>query len=562
MNYKIISAVLGTVAAIVGACMFLCLPWGSAYLGGGSNELQGARGLLFSGGISMALAGALAFFGRGADKERLFRKEAIVIVALSWIMAVFLGALPYLFAGVLRATDTPMSFCDAFFESASGLTTTGATVFSSLENKETLPRTILMWRMTTHFLGGLGVICFFVALLGHGANGKAVFKIERSVSSAPAAKMRTTASYLFFIYISLNIVCCVALLCCGTSLFDAISHAFSVVALGGFSTRDASVAYFTADPNANGLAVEIVLCFFMIASGTNYWLIYWCAVGKPGKLFRDSEWRLFMSLLIVGIAATTFFGVVHRDFKKTLPEETDVAVEVGGQLDRYIIDDGSDDPENLNRRPNKTIAASAPRAGLWESFRRASFQTISLATGAGFATYRYEYWNSTSLIILAILMYIGGCAGSAAGGAKVIRALLAWKSISQSLAATFSPNVVRSTRIDGEIVDKERLHAAVAYLFAFSSLIFVTAAIVTALEPDAIWLARHESQVEKMSDIYVASISMYANVGPAFGVLGSFDNFGALSDPTKFLFGWAALLGRLEIWTILALFSPNFWRNR
>ena len=179
-----------------------------------------------------------------------------------------------------------------------------------------------------------------------------------------------------------------------------------------------------------------------------------------------------------------------------------------------------------------------------------------------FATDRYELWNASTLIALIVLMFIGGCSGSTAGGAKVFRVLLAFKVFFQSLAEKFSPNVVRVTRVDGENVDKDTLHSAVTYIFVMAALVFVMTALVAAYEPDLIWLARGESQVEKVADLYVASVSMFANVGPAFGALGSFENYGELSDPTKFVFSWGMLLGRLEIWTVLSLFVPSFWRNR
>ena len=562
MNYRIVSSVLGHVAIIIGCCMFCCLPWGLQAFGGGTNEGLGVRGLVCGGFGSIALGSILAMLGRGADKNRLYRKEAIVIVGLSWILAVILGATPYLISETQRAPGIPMSIGDAFFESASGLTTTGATVFSELENKEFLPRCILFWRMTTHFLGGLGVVCFFVALLGQGGRGKTALKIEHSLSGKmPASKMKTIALYLFSIYVGINATCCLALLCCGLSLFDAISHAFSVSALGGFSTRNASVLAFSSDHNVHGAAVELVLIFFMLLSGTNYWLIFWTVKGRPEKLFRDSEQRLYLLLIFLGIVTILTFGIERRDFLDVV-DKTQQSSNPVANMDGRLLSDGSDDLNSLNRRPCKTLSTLAPVSGKGEALRSATFQVISLATGSGFATYRYEYWNATSLVAIVFLMFVGGCSGSAAGGAKVFRILLCWKAFFFNLASTFSPNVVRAIHLDDEYVDKDTLHAAVVYLLAFLTLISVTAAIVISIEPDQIWLERFESQVEKTSDIYVASLSMYANVGPALGVLGSFENYGALSEPTKFIFGCASLLGRLEIWTILALLSPNFWRNR
>lgn len=562
MNYRIISAFLGMIAVILGLSMFLCLPWGLPAFGGGSSEVRGAVGLLLSGGLSTLLGATLIVLGRRADKQRLFRKEAIIIVSLSWILAIILSATPYLFSKTERVPGVPMSFCDALFESASGLTTTGATVFGELENTETLPRTILFWRGMTHFLGGLGVVCIFVVLIGHGSGGKAVMKIEHSVSgSIPASKIRTQATYLFYVYISLNVACGLLLLLCGMSLYDAITHSFSVIATGGFSTHNASIAYFTGAPHTNGLAIECVIIFFMIVSGTNHWLLYWAAIGQPQRLFRDSEWRLYVSLILLGIAITTSFGLLHGDFR-IAPKTQDGPPAVGVALDGILTNDGSEDPETLNRRPQTTINTSAEHAHPLNAVHRSAFHVVSLMTGVGFVTERYELWNSTSLTVLMILMFVGGCAGSTSGGAKVFRVLLSFKALIRYLSETFSPNVVRTTRLDGENVDKGSLYSAVVYIFVMHILIFFTAIFVMSFEPNGIWLARGESQVEKMTDIYVASISLFGNVGPAFGALGSFENYGALTGPTKLVFSSAMLLGRLEVWTVLALLSPNFWRDR
>ncbi len=591
MNYKIVCSLVGMVAVILGLCMFLCLPWGLPALGGGPEENRGVVGLLLSGGLAFLLGAALIFLGRGCDDSRFFRKEAIVTVSVCWIVAIILGAAPYLFSRTQRSCDTPVSISDALFESASGLTTTGATVFEELEDPVLMPRCILFWRGATHFLGGLGVMCFFVVVLGQGASGKAVMKLERAASGKiPIAKMRSFASTLFAIYLALNLLCCVALICCGMSVFDAISHAFSAIALGGFGTHNASVAHFTLCPSTNGLAVELTLTFFMLLAGTNFWLLYWVLRGQPGKLFRDSEWRTYVVLVGLGITVAFGFGLAHGDFRalpkqveaptqdsepransseniektplETLERQRISRVDVVAKIDRATTVDVPCNRERLDSRPGFTIDPDAETASLGSALCRAAFQVVSLATGAGFVLERYELWNSVTLMALVLLMFVGGCSGSTAGGAKVFRVLLSGKALFQNLARTFSPNVVRVTRLDGENVDKDSLYAALAYVFVLGALILVVAAGVAVYEPDSIWIARGESQVEKMNDLFVAALAMCANVGPALGAFGSFENYGALTDLTKIIFAWVMLLGRLEVWTLLALFSPNFWRDR
>ncbi|MBQ1278227.1 MAG: TrkH family potassium uptake protein, partial [Thermoguttaceae bacterium] len=310
MNYRAVFVFLSAVACFLGVGMLCCIPWGGEAFGGDWRwETRGVEGLLKGAGTSFVVAFAFYWFGRGANSTRLFRKEAIAIVAFSWILAIFLGATPYLYGGAELRPGVPATFADAIFESASGLTTTGATVFGELENPASLPRTLLFWRFATHFLGGLGVMCFFVALIGNGANGKAIMKLERGASgNMPVAKMRELAFALFKIYVFLNVACAASFLCCGVSFLDAVAHAFSTVATGGFSSRNASVAYFATDPDVNCVAFELTALFFMIVASTNYGLLYWAALREPGKLFRDAEWRTYLTILTLATVAIFAFG--------------------------------------------------------------------------------------------------------------------------------------------------------------------------------------------------------------------------------------------------------------
>lgn len=585
MNYRIVLKFLSAVAIFLGVCMLLCLPWAAPCLGGDwTFEARGAGGLLKSALAAFAVGLVFYAFGRRADGNRLFRKEAIAIVTLSWTTAIVLGALPYLFSGSQRAPGVSLSPTDALFESASGFTTTGATIFSELENPASLPRTILFWRGTTHFLGGLGVMCFFVVLLGQGTRGKAIMKLEHNLNGGvPIAKMRVLAFSLFTIYISLNFVCFLFLLLFGMNVYDAISHAFSAIATGGFSTRNASVGYYAVSPGYNGVGIELVLIVFMILAATNFWLLYWVALGKPGKLLRDSEWRTFLGLVIVGIISTFAVGLYKGDFdvygtsdaplivaKKT--DETAEAVQPIETADdgaaisdaeiAEINDFSKTEPQKSEKEKEPNDSKKPPTVPWPTALRLSAFNVVSLATGAGFATDQFERWSASSLVILGILIFCGGCSGSSAGGAKIYRIVLAAKELIREPERLHSPNVVRATRLDGENVDKETTTSAFVYLIAFVFLIFATTAFVVVVEPDDVWTARGTSQAEKSLDLTVGTLSMYANVGPGFGALGARENFGNLTETTKFVYCWSMLLGRLEIWAVLALFSPRFWRNR
>ncbi len=544
--------------------MCLCLPWGLEVLGGDWRwEARGVEGLLK--GATTAFAAATAFYlsGRGADSTRLYRKEAIAIVVFGWILAILLGATPYLYAWVELQPGVPATLADAIFESASGLTTTGATVFAEVENPASLPQTILIWRFATHFLGGLGVMCFFVALIGNGANGKAIMKLERGASgNLPVAKMRELAFLLFKIYVVLNVLCTTSLLCCGTSFLDAIAHSFSTVATGGFSSRNASVASFRGDPNVNGAAIEIVLLIFMVVSSTNYALLYWTALGKPRKLLQDTEWRTYLAILTLATVAVFAFGAAKGDFAvaknlkdaeksgfAALSEEARVALNSeGGRLEK-------EGEEGEERKVEGTES--------WpDALRTSAFCVVSLASGSGFATTRYELWNSASLCVLALVMFCGGCSASTAGGAKIYRIFLFGKAIAKGIERTHSPNVVRATRYNGENLERDALNSVVLHLLTLSALIVATLLATLFLEPDAAWASARAPQIEKLTDLAGSALSMASNVGPAFGKMGALENYGFLAAPTKLLYSCVMLVGRLEIWIILAIFAPAFWRNR
>ena len=645
MNYRAVFVFLSAVACFLGVGMLFCIPWGFEALGGDWRwEARGVEGLLMGAATSFVVAFAFYWFGRGANSTRLFRKEAIAIVAFSWVLAIFLGATPYLFGAAELRPGVPATLADAIFESASGLTTTGATVFGELENPASLPRTLLFWRFATHFLGGLGVMCFFVALIGQGANGKAIMKLERGASgNMPVAKMRELAFALFKIYVFLNVLCAAAFFCCGVSFFDAITHAFSTVATGGFSSRNASVASFATDPNVNCVAFELTALFFMLVASTNYGLLYWVALRKPGKLFQDAEWRTYLTILTFATVATFGFGWAKGDFNRpngstfrsvaAVSDAGDAALRgeakavereivwsaaafpaVSGSLreENASLAGGAGNAQNKGSGEKElsgqdsgiaatskineigkvsetsgirginetseiretsgirgiseigeiggTSEANAPNSWL-DSLRLSAFTVVSLASGTGFATTRYELWNATSLLILALVMFCGGCSASTAGGAKIYRVFLLGKAILSNLERTHSPNVVRATRYNGENLERDFLNFVVAHLTTLTALILAATLATLCWEPDAPWSNAPSPQIEKLSDLAGAALASFSNVGPAFGKMGALENYGFLSAPTKLLYSGAMLIGRLEIWIVLAVLTPGFWRR-
>ncbi|MDO5565677.1 MAG: TrkH family potassium uptake protein [Planctomycetia bacterium] len=535
MNYRIIARFLSVVSFIVGFSMLLSLPWAFSLFGGDwQHEERAFFGLILSALVSFACGGLLRLFGKDATGE-LLRKETLVIVAFSWILATLLGALPYILSQTMRDVGVRMSVGDAIFESQSGISTTGASVIACLENPACVPRSILFWRSTTHFLGGFGFMALFVVLLGQGTSGKAVLRIEQTkvTPRTPQAKIRETLRLLVGIYLGLNAVLFLCLWALGLSVFDALSHAFSTVSTGGFSTFQMSIGHFAANTDLNAGLIESTLIFFMILGGTNFVLLYWCLRGQPGKMFADTEWRTYIGIITVSTILLFAFGLFYDDF--TSPDKAGQAAESSFDFAMILVG----------------------------HLRTCLFQATSIMTSTGFVTTEYENWNALSVLVVLLLMYIGGCSGSTAGGTKVIRSVLGFKLLEQEVERTWRPNVVRSVQVGrDQTVDRDVISGVIFFLLLFIVMIVVTALCVLAIEPNTIWNQTGKDQTDKFADILAASLSMYSNIGPALGVAGADGNFGGFTEATKIIFSWAMLLGRLELFTVLALFLPSFWRKR
>ena len=379
MNKLLLCKLLGLIAVLIGGSMIFSLPWALPACGGQwQHECEGFLGLLGAVVICLAVGAVLRYLGRNG-KGQLFRKEAMAVVGLSWVLATVLGALPYTFSGTHRAADERMTFVDAMFEAQSGFSTTGATVLTELEDPELVPRCILFWRSSTHFLGGLGIIVLFVAILGQGSAGKAMMQTEMPgpSHSTQQARMQHTAWLLFLVYAALNSALTIALLLEGLSLYDALCHAFGTMATGGFSTYNRSIGHFATVPGLNGPLIEMTVVVFMLAAGTNFMLMYFVAIRRPGKLLGDVEWRTYMTVIVMVTALVIIFGLGNHNF-----------------------------------------------SGVFQAARLGLFQVVSIMTTTGFCTADFDAWCSFSRGVLLLLMFVGGCAGSTGGGLKVIRHIL------------------------------------------------------------------------------------------------------------------------------------------
>lgn len=408
-----------------------------------------------------------------------------------------------------------MSFVDSLFESQSGFSTTGATVISDLEDPRLVPHCILFWRSSTHFLGGLGIIVLFVAILGRGSAGKALMRNEVPGPSQESAeaRMQHTARVFAMIYVVLTITLAALLKVFGLSWFDALCHSFGTLATGGFSTYNASLGHF------DSALIDGVTVVFMILAGMNFTLLYFLFRGMPSAMVKDPEWRTY-----IGIIAAATCTIVLLGF--SLGEFTDVS----GQPSWFA------------------------------SLRYGLFQVVSIMTTTGYGTHDFEEWNSLSRCILFLLMFVGGCAGSTGGGIKVVRWLLLTKILGLELERAHHPRVIRTLRMGQRSIDDDALPKNILVYFCVIGVIFaVSWLIVVGIEPEATWAGQ---QGHKLVDSASAVAATLNNIGPGFGTVGPTQNYGHFSVMSKLLFTLLMMLGRVEVFAILVLLMPSFWRAR
>ena len=551
MNFRLVIHYLSTVCFLIAAAMAFSLPWASPALSGTPEfERRGFMSLVVSIGVSLLCALALRLIGHKGEGHQLFRREAMAVVGLSWVLATLLGALPYAISGTARGLDAegqpePMNVSDWLFESQSGFSTTGATVLKDVENPQLVPRCILFWRSSTQFLGGLGIIVLFVAVLGQGSAGKALMRNEMPGPSKAGSQVRMqhTAWAFVAIYVVLIAVLAVLLLFGGLSLFDALCFSFATLATGGFSTYNASVGHFALHPELyDALWIETMILIFMILGGTNFTLLYFVAIGRGLRLLTDTEWRTYMAIIVAASLAIMIFGLLSDDF--TPPSQAEVAT--GSPV-----------------APQDPVKPPLPQR-LGQAARYSTFQVVSILTTTGYATHDFNRWDHFSRGLLFLLMFVGGCAGSTAGGIKVIRHVMFVKILRLEVEQAYRPNVVRPLRIGGEPVEDRDLRKSILVYFCLVLTIFVFSWVfLITVEPDLTWeTGREGSNVEnKLIDSATAIAITLNNVGPGLGTIGATENFAHFSQPSKLLFVLLMMLGRLEIFPILVLMVPQFWRS-
>ncbi|WP_245547658.1 TrkH family potassium uptake protein [Galbibacter orientalis] len=493
LNSKIIFHFMGLLLLCNGGFMILSAIVSGLYNDGATLEISFA-------GITTIFVGILLMYGTKNHKKEIKKREGYMIVSFGWVFMTISGMLPYLFTGSIP------SVTNAFFETMSGYTTTGASILNDIE---VLPEGILFWRSTTHWIGGMGIIVLAIAILPLlGIGGMQLFAAEAPGPSADKLHPRITdtAKRLWFIYVGYTLAETLLLKLAGMSFFDAINHAMATLSTGGFSTKNASLAYWNDNP-----LIQYIVIFFMFVAGANFVLSYFAFKGKVQKVINDYEFR-FYGLLVFCVSVVAALVIY---FKANVP------------VSEY--------------HPMVLGAAES-------SLRHALFQVISVITTTGFVTADYTSWTPFLTIVFFGLMFVGGSAGSTAGGVKVVRHLLMIKNGLLEFKRTLHPNAIIPVRYNGKTVSENIIYNILGF-FIIYMLLFITGAVVLgALGLD------FESAIG-------GAASSLGNIGPALGSLHPLTNYDSLPMLGKWWCSFLMLLGRLELFTVLILFSPFFWKR-
>ena len=484
MNYKMMGRFIGRILMVEAVFMvpaMLISLW--------EKEFDAVWAFMWSLGIIMAVSGVLLFFCRGS-KNRFYAKEGMACVGLSWFFMSLLGCLPFYISGVIP------DFVDAFFEIVSGFTTTGASILPAVEG---LPKGILYWRSFSHWLGGMGVLVFLLAIssMGGRENGFTMHLL-RAESPGPnvgklVPKMKKTARILYLLYILLTVLNVFFLMLGDMSLFEAVCTAFGTVGTGGFGIRNDSIASFSP-------YVQNVCTVFMILCGVNFSCFYLLLMKEFKNVFRDEELRLYLGLIF---GSVVLIVLNLGDFYSTLGE----------------------------------------------TVRHAFFQVATIITTTGYATTDYELWPGLSKAILLCLMVVGASAGSTGGGFKCSRLLLVLKSLRRSVRKIVHPQKVQAVRMNGHPVDEKVIQNTNAYLAAYVTAVMASFLLISV---DGFSITTNLSAV----------LACFNNIGPGFEMVGPTCNFAVYGTFSKLVLIMDMLAGRLEIFPILILFSRTTWRHR
>ena len=493
INYQIIFYFFGILLMFNGVFMFIASLLSYIYNDGITD------GLIVSGIIVLSVGAFFTIWNRNFDIN-LNKREGYIVVIFGWIVMILSGSVPYIM------TDSIDGFTNIIFETTSGYTTTGATILDSIES---LPKGIIFWRSITHWIGGMGIIVLAIAILPLlGIGGMQLFSAEAPGPSADKLHPRITdtAKRLWLIYLSVTLIETLLLSIFGMSFFDAINHSMSNIASGGFSTRDASLAYWNNIP-----MIQYIVIFFMFIAGTNFILLYYVFKGKFNKINLDEEFNLYLKFVL-------FFSL-------------SVALIVFFNSDFLVSDDVS-----LFSRIEGVI-------------RHSLFQVVSIVTTTGFVTADYTSWTPFLLLIFFGLMFIGGSAGSTSGGFKIVRHLLLIKNGFLEFKRILHPNAIVPVRYNNKSVPNEIVYNILGF-FIIYMLTFMIGALGFSM-----------FGLDFQSALGVSASSL-GNVGPSIGDFGPMGTFNQMSSIAKWWSSFLMIVGRLELFTVLIIFTAYFWKKR
>jgi len=477
-NYKTVFFTLGILQIILGASMFLPIIIQLIY-----SEIDSS---FFGASIITIVFGTLFFLSNLDHDKKLNLQQAFLLTALSWLSIAIFGSLPFIFSNL------NLSFTDSFFESMSGITTTGSTILSNLE---ITPKSILLWRAILQWLGGIGIIVMAITLMPiMNVGGMQLFKISSNDSSEKILpKSKEIALRLIYIYSSLTILCAFTYWIFGMSIFDSLTHSMTTIATGGFSNYNESIGYF------NSIPIEIASMLFIIL-GSLPFIVYIKFINGNKRIFTsDIQIRTFIKIILIAIIVLSIYLIFYDGTKFNL--------------------------------------------------RSIFFNVISILTGTGYVNAEFDGWGSFALVLFLALMFIGGCAGSTTCGIKIFRIQILYLFISNQLKKIIYPKGVFVMKYDKNVIDNKFISSIISFIYLYFVIFFILAALLSLTGLDFV------------TAISGAATSI-SNVGPGLGnIIGPNGNFSTLPDISKWILAIGMILGRLELFAILVLFIPSFWRN-
>lgn len=457
---------------------------------------------ILNAGVITVFIGILLYFLNKPKNTNIHKKEGYLIVTLGWLTLSFTGMLPYLLSSSIP------NITDAFFETISGYSTTGSSILTDIDH---MPKGILFWRSATHWIGGMGIIVLTIAILPLlGIGGMQLFMAEAPGPSADKLHPRITdtAKRLYLIYVVLTLAEFLLLKVAGMTWFDAINHAMATMSTGGFSTKGDSVAFYNGQP-----LIQYIIIAFMFIAGTNFVLTYFALKGKIQKVFKSEEFKYY---LFGTLGVTAIISIIIIFFQDPNLESVLAHPKVYGETESAI--------------------------------RHALFMVTSVVTTTGFVSADFTMWNFFATGIFFALFFTGGSAGSTSGGVKVVRHIIMLKNSFLEFKKALHPNAIIPVRYDEQTVNQTIVFNILSFFIIYMLIFIVSSVLLTLFGLDF------------MSALGAAASSL-GNIGPAIGSVSPVDNFSHLTNSAKWFCSFLMLIGRLELFTVLILFSPFFWRK-